>query len=76
MLNSNLCDYIDAYILVRGNIIVNNTAAAADALANNTNKKVIFKSFAPFTNCISEINNTQVYNAKDIDIVMSMYNLI
>ena len=39
--------------------------------ANNTNKKVIFKNCAPFTNCISEINNTQIDNAKDIDIVMS-----
>ena len=42
----------------------------------NTNKKVIFKNFASFTDCISEINNTHVHNAKDIDIVMSMYNLI
>ena len=42
----------------------------------NRNKKVIFKNCAPFTNCISEIKNTQVDNAKDIDIVMPMYNLI
>ena len=48
MLRSSLCDYSDAYILVKGNITVNNTAAA-DADANNTNKKVIFKNFAPFT---------------------------
>ena len=46
------------------------------AAANNTNKKVIFKNCAPFTDCISKINNTQVDNAKDIDIVMPMYNLI
>ena len=39
-------------------------------------KTVIFKDCAPFTNCISETNNGQVYNAKDIDIVMPMYNLI
>ena len=39
-------------------------------------KKVIFKNCAPFTNCISEINNTQIDNAKDIDIVIPMYNLI
>ena len=39
-------------------------------------KKVLFKNCAPFTNCISEINNTQVDNAKDIDIVMPIYNLI
>ena len=38
MLGSSLCDYGDAYILVKGNITVNNTAAAAGA-ANNTNKK-------------------------------------
>ena len=49
--------------------------AAADANANNTNKKVIFKNCPPFTNCISEINNKHVDNAKDIDIVMPMYNL-
>ena len=75
MLKSSLCDYSDAYILVKGTISVNNTAAQG-AAANNTNKKVIFKNCAPFTNCISEINNTQIYNAKDIDIVMPMYNLI
>ena len=75
MLKSSLCDYSDAYILVKGTISVNNTAAAG-ANANNTDKKVIFKNCAPFTNCISEINNTQTDNAKDIDIVMPMYNLI
>ena len=75
MLKSSLCDYSDAYILVKGTISVNNTAAQG-AAANNTNKKVIFKNCAPFTNCTSEINNTQIDNAKDIDIVMPMYNLI
>ena len=75
MLKSSLCDYRDAYILVKGTISVNNTAADG-AAANYTNKKVIFKNCAPFTNCISEINNTQIDNAKDIDIVMPMYNLI
>ena len=75
MLKSSLCDYSDAYILVKGTISVNNTAAQG-AAANNTNKKVILKNCAPFTNCISEINNTQIDNAKDIDIVMPMYNLI
>ena len=75
MLKSSLCDYSNPYILVKGTIVVNNTAAA-DADANNTNKKVILKICAPFTNSISEINNTQVDNAKDIDNVMVMYNLI
>ena len=75
LLNSRLFYYSDAYILVKGTIAVNNTVAA-DADANNTNKKVIFKNCAPFTNCISEINNTQVDYATDIDIAMPMYNLI
>ena len=48
MLRSSLCDYSDAYILVKGNITVNNTAGDG-AAANNTNKKVIFKNCAPFT---------------------------
>ena len=65
MLRSSLHDYNDAYILVKGNILVNNTAAAG-ADADNTNKKIIFKNCAPFTDCISKINNTQVDNAKDI----------
>ena len=58
MLKSSFCDYSDAYILIKENITVNNTAAA-DTDANNTNKKVIFKSCAPLTNCISEVNNTK-----------------
>ena len=75
MLRSSLCDYGDAYILVKGNITVNNTAADG-AAANNTNKKVISKNCPPFTNCISKINNTQIDNAEHIDIVMPIYNLI
>ena len=75
MLRSSLCDYSDAYILVKGNISVNNTAGAG-ADANNTDNKVIFKNCAPFTDCISKINNSHVDNAKDIDIVILMYNLI
>ena len=75
MLKSSLCDYGDAFILVKGTITVSSTAAT-HADANSTNKKVIFKNCAPFTNCISQINNTQIVNAKDLDIVMPMYNLI
>ena len=61
-------------MLVKGTITVPNTSAA-DKNANNVGKKVIFKNCAPFTKCISEINDTQVDNAKDIDVVMSMYKL-
>ena len=75
MLRSSLCDYSDAYILVKGNISVNNNAGAG-AAANNIGKKVIFKNCAPFTNCTSKINNIQIDNAEYIHIVMPMYNLI
>ena len=75
MLKSSLRDYSDAYILVKGTITVDNTAAAVFA-ANNNNKKVIFKKCAPFIKCISEINNTNLDDAKDLDIVMPMFNLI
>ena len=75
MLRSSLCDYSDAYILVRGNIAVNNTAGGG-AAANNANKKVLFKNCASFSNRISKINNTQIDNAEYIDIVMLMCNLI
>ena len=73
MLKSSLCDYSDPYMLVSGPTTV---AAQAGNNPNNGDKEVVFKNFAPFTDCISEINNTQTDNAKDIDIVIPMYNLI
>ena len=73
MLKSSLCNYSDAYILVKRTITVYDTSAAG-AATNNTFKKVIFKNCPPVTNCISKMNNKQIDNAKDI--VMSMYNLI
>ena len=72
MLRSSLCDYSDPY---KGNIAVNKTAAAG-ADANNTNKKVISKNCASFTNCVSKINNTDIDKTKYIDIVMPICNLI
>ena len=75
MLRSSLCDYNDAYVLVKVNITVNSTAAASTA-ANNAAKKVIFKNCAPFTNCVSKINNIEIDNAQNIDLAMPMYNLI
>ena len=53
-------------------IPVTNKAAAAA----NSRENMVIKNCAPFTKCINEINNTQIDNAKDIDIVMTMYNLI
>ena len=57
IIKSNLCEYNDAYVLVKGTITVPNTAAAG-AAENAINKKVIFKNCAPFTDSITEINNT------------------
>ena len=76
MLRSSLCDYSDVYVPVSGAITI---AGAGDNDAarrlNGRNKGVIFKNCAPFTDCISEINNTQIDNAKYIHVVMPMYNL-
>ena len=77
MLKSSLCDYSDTYILVKGKITI--TGGGADAAARQTDerhKSVEFKNCGPFTICISQINNTEIDNCKDIDIVMPMYNLI
>ena len=54
MLRLSLCDYSDAYILVKGNITTFNNTASTGAAANNANKKVIFKSCSPFNNCINK----------------------
>ena len=77
MLRSNLWDYTYAYILVKGTITI--TGAGNDDAtrrANERDKGVTFKNCAPFTKCISRVNNTDIDNAQDINIVMPMYNLI
>ena len=77
MLKSSLCEYSDAYILVKGKITI--TGAGNDAAAIKTDerdKAVAFKNCAPFTNCINEVNSTQIDNCKHIDIVMPLYNLL
>ena len=90
MLRSSLCDYADAYVLVEETITITGNAGpepnpdaprtAAQLLAarqaDEKNKSVTFKYCAPFTKCITRINNANIDNAKDIDIVMPMYNLI
>ena len=74
MIRSYLYDYSDVYIHVKGTITVPNTGTAV--APNNRSKNVIFKLCAPFTNSISQVNNTKVGDAHDIDVVMPMYNLI
>ena len=77
MLRSNSFDYADAYIFVNGTITI--TGAGDDHASkrlDEQNKGVIFKNCAPFTKCLSKINNTDKDHAQDIDIVMPMYDLI
>ena len=77
MTSSNLCDYSDAYILVSGTITITREGADDDAKRlDERYKGVIFKNYAPFIEYISNVNNTQIDSAKDIDVVMPMYNLI
>ena len=71
MLRSDLCDFSDAHIVVKGNI----TLEGANA-ANKNNKNVTFRNNAPFINCISKINGSKIDNAEDLDVVMPMYNLL
>ena len=66
MLKPSLCDYGDAYILVKDIITVPN-ASAEGVNANNAYKKVIYKKCATFTDCMGQINNTQVDNTENIN---------
>ena len=77
MLKSILCDYSDTYMLV-SETITNDGAGHEDNVkrVDERDEGVIFKICAPFIDCISEINNNQIDNAKDWDVVMSMCNLI
>ena len=77
ILMSSLCDYSDVHILFKGRI-TNTEAEDNDAAReeDEKNKGVIFKSCDPFINFTSEINNIEIDNAKDIDTVMPMYNLV
>ena len=78
MLRSSLCDYSDAYILVKGTITV--TAPGVNNNANNIrdkrNRPLILKNNAPFVSCITRINAELIEDADDLDIVMPIYNLL
>ena len=77
MLRSKLCDYSDAYILVKGTITV--TAPGVNNNANNIrnkrNRPLILKNNAPFVSCITRINDELIEDADDLDVVMPIYNL-
>ena len=70
MLRSDLCDFSDAYIVVKGVITVTSPNNA------KRNKSVTFKNNAPFINCITKINGIKIDNAEDLDVVMPMYTLL
>ena len=70
MLRSDLCDFNDAYIVVKGTITVTNPDNA------KRNQAVAFKNNAPFINCNSKIKGVKIDNAEDLDVVMTMYNLL
>ena len=77
MLRSSVCDYSESYILVGGTVtIIGKGDNDAAKRLDERNKGLIFRKCAPFTDYITEINNTQIENAKDLDPVMPMYNLI
>ena len=71
LLRSDLCDYSDAYIVVKGAITVESSIANIRA-----NKELAFKNNAPFRSLVLKINTTFIGNAEDIDIVMLMYNML
>ena len=75
MLQSDLCEYADAYILVNGTITVM-AAAGANNIRDEKNRKLILKHNAPFASCITRINGELIEDADDLDIVMPMYNLL
>ena len=66
MLRSSLCDFSDAYIVVKGDIVITESNNA------KRNKSVAFKNNAPFINCILKINGVQTNNAEDLDVVIPM----
>lgn len=78
MLKWSLCYYCDAYTLKKGTISIDEAEAdaAAKKLVVEKSKQVIFENFVPFTDCINKVNNKQDNNAKDLDVVIPMYNQI
>ena len=74
MLKSDLCDFSDAYIVVKGTITLTKTDGRR--FIDIRNRFLAFKNNVPFTNCISKINNVLIDNAEDLDVVMPMYNLL
>ena len=72
-----MCVYSDAYLLVKGRMqITGEGDDAAERQVDEKNKRIIFKYCTLFTDCLSELNNTQSDHAKDLEVIMPLYNLI
>ena len=76
MLRSDLCDYVDAYILINGTVTVNGIVNGAENEINRRNRPLILKNNAPFVSCITKINNELIEDPENLDVVMPMYNLL
>ena len=76
MLRSDLCDYSDAYILVKGTVTVNGVVNGAENVILTRNRPLILKNNAAFVSCMTKNNNEFIEDADDLDIVMPMYNLL
>ena len=76
MLRSDLCDYSDAYILVKGTVTVNGVVNGVENEIPRRNRPLILKNNTPFVSCMTNINNEFIEDADDLDIVMPMYNLL
>ena len=74
MLKSDLCDYGNTYTLVKDTITIAPVPPPA-AILNDNDVEIVFKNCARFTDCTKEVNNTQIGNAKSIDVVMPIFNL-
>ena len=75
MIKSILCDKSDPYLLINGSMSASNTAAAYDDINNNKIKEIT-KNCVPLEKCITEINDSQINNAQNIDVVMPMFKLL
>ena len=76
ILRSDLCNYSDAYILVKGTVTVNGVVNGAENEIVRRNRPLILKNNAPFVSCMTKINNEFIEDADDLDIVMPMDNLL
>ena len=72
MLQSDLCNYSDAYIVIKGTITVIKANNRDRNNRDRNNRSLSFKNNSPFISCISKINNVLIDSAEDLDVAMSI----